>query len=212
MFSKNRRHERREDIVDSMMEGFGFDKRYSFEYYEEDNLFLEGTGSLVLDRVNKIAYASLSVRTDISLLDKWAILTGYRTCIFHGTDRNGDAIYHTNVLMAMGKDFVVICLDTIKDSDQKKELKKYFDKTGKEIINISYDQMEAFAGNMLQLYGHQTDYIVMSEQAFNSLSDKQLATLQKYNQILYSDISTIEKYGGGSVRCMMTEVFEPAHT
>lgn len=209
MFSKMRRKERREDIVEGMMKKFGFERRFSFEHYEEEGSYLEGTGSLVLDRINRIAYASISVRTDVTVLDKWAVLCNYRTCIFQATDREGNPIYHTNVLMAMGVDFVVICMDAIKDYDQRSELGELFKKTGKEIITITLEQMESFAGNMLQIKGGSNDYLVMSTQAFDSLSVDQVDQFQKHSSIIHSDISTIEKYGGGSVRCMMAEIFYP---
>ncbi len=210
MYSAMRRIERREDIIDDMMEHFNFNRRYSFEHYEEGNLFLEGTGSLVLDRSHKIAYACVSNRTDVTILDKWAVLTGFRTEIFHGTDRNGVPIYHTNVLMAMGEDFVVICLDAIKDENQKKSITKSFLRTEKEIIEINYDQMESYAGNMLQLNSPAGKIMVMSTQAYNSLNESQKDKISSYSKIIHSDIPLIEKYGGGSVRCMMAEVFYSA--
>ena len=209
MFSANRRHERREDIVEEMTNMFNYDKRYSFEYYEEENLFLEGTGSLVLDRINKIAYASLSERTDIMILDKWAVLTGYKTCVFNGVDNNGIPIYHTNVLMSLGKDYVILCLEIIKDEDEQNELLKNFRRTGKELIEITYEQMESFAGNMLQVTNGTKDITVMSKQAFESLTDHQISKIQKHSEILSADIQIIERCGGGSVRCMMAEVFQP---
>ncbi|NNF35078.1 MAG: amidinotransferase [Saprospiraceae bacterium] len=209
MFSEMRRLERREDIVEDMMAHFQFNRRYSFEHYEENELFLEGTGSLVLDRTHKIAYASLSVRTDVTILDKWAVLTGYRTQIFHGTDKTDQPIYHTNVLMAMGDEFVVICLDTIKDDEERNNIMDSFARTGKEVIHISYDQMEAYAGNMLQLNTPGGSIIVMSTQAYNSLTDDQIIKISQYSKIVHSNIPVIEKYGGGSVRCMMAEVFYP---
>jgi hypothetical protein len=209
MYSEMRRFERREDIVEDMMDHFKFTRRYSFEHYEEDGLFLEGTGSLVLDRAHKIAYASISVRTDVTVLDKWAVLTGFRTQIFHGTDRNDQPIYHTNVLMAMGDEFVVICMDTIKDEEQRKSIVDSFARTGKEVIQISYDQMESYAGNMLQLNTPGGNIMVMSTQAYDSLDSDQIDKISEYSKIVHSDIPIIEKYGGGSVRCMMAEVFYP---
>ena len=209
MFSSIRRQERREDIVDLFTEKYGFNKRYSFEHYEEDNIFLEGTGSLVLDRKNKIAYASVSVRTDVTLLDKWSVLTGYSTVIFHGRDREDYPIYHTNVLMAMGDDFVVICMDSIKNEEERQELLATFNRTHKEVIMIDFSQMESFAGNMLQLDTASGSIMVMSSQAYQSLNEDQVDKISNYSRIVHADISCIEKYGGGSVRCMMAELFTP---
>ena len=209
MFSKIRREERREDIVDLMTEKYRFTRRFSFEYYEEDEMYLEGTGSLVLDRVNKIAYACHSVRTEARILDKWAILNGYDTVLFHANDREGNPIYHTNVMMAMGKDYVVVCSESISKDDEKKELINSFKNSNKQIIDITYNQLESFAGNMLLVRGRDADIIVMSSQAYNSLEQHQIDILELSSTILHSDISTIEKFGGGSVRCMMAEVFVP---
>lgn len=209
MYSEMRRLERREDIVEEMMDHYQFTRRYSFEHYEEDNLFLEGTGSLVLDRTHRIAYASVSERTDVKILDKWAVLTGYRTLIFHSTDRNNQPIYHTNVLMAIGKNFVVICMDSIKDEEEQIKILDSCAGTGKEVIHISYDQMEAYAGNMLQLNTPDGSIMVMSTQAYHSLKPDQINKISNYSKIVHSDIPVIEKYGGGSVRCMMAEVFYP---
>ena len=209
MFSKIRREERREDIVDLMTEKYSFTRRFSFEYYEEDEMYLEGTGSLVLDRVNKIAYACHSVRTEARILDKWAILNGYDTVLFHANDREGNPIYHTNVMMAMGKDYVVVCSESISKDDEKKEVINSFKNSNKQIIDITYNQLESFAGNMLLVRGRDADIIVMSSQAYNSLEQHQIDILELSSTILHSDISTIEKFGGGSVRCMMAEVFVP---
>jgi len=213
MFAPIRRLERRSDIIDMIKEKYQVEKDYTFEYYEEKDLFLEGTGSLILDRPNRIVYAAISPRTSIAILDKWCILLDYRKIHFNAVDRNGDAIYHTNVMMALGEDFVVICLDSIRNEHERSELETVFAATGKEIINISYDQMESFAGNMIQLQSVDGQkYLVMSKSAHESLTNKQIEQIHKYSQIIVGNIPTIEKFGGGSVRCMIAENFlSPKH-
>lgn len=209
MFAGIRAKERREDIVDKISEEYNLSKRYSFEYYEEENMYLEGTGSMVLDRVNRIVYACISARTEPKLLDKWAVLNNYESVHFHAIGESGMPIYHTNVMMAMAEEFVVICLDPIENLNEIEKLKSNFMATNKEIIEITRPQMNAFAGNMLQVRGNGENYTVMSTQAYKSLSALQISTIEKFTKILHSDIETIEKYGGGSVRCMMAEIFYP---
>ncbi|HMQ08283.1 MAG TPA: arginine deiminase-related protein [Saprospiraceae bacterium] len=209
MFSKVRRLERREDIVEKLAEKYNLERRYSFEYYEEEGLYLEGTGSMVLDRPNAIVYACRSARTDVHILDKWSILNDYRAVIFDAEDRKQVPIYHTNVLMALGENFVVICMEAIMGESDRKKLIQLFNQTEKEMIEISFDQMEKFAGNMLQVKGTNGSFLVMSTQAYQSLNENQINRLSSKTQILHSDIKTIETFGGGSVRCMMAEVFYP---
>ncbi len=210
MYSAIRRKERREDIINIASERFGFRDRIHFEQLEAQNFFLEGTGSLILDRPNKTAYACLSERTHKDGLKEFCKWLGYKQVSFTAVDAEDTRIYHTNVMMALGKDFAVICTDAIKDAEERKTVAESLQQTGKEIIAISFDQMNAFAGNMLQVEGKDGKaYLVMSEQARNSLSDEQVAQIEKYTNILSSPIPTIETYGGGSVRCMMAEVFPP---
>ena len=212
MYSKLRRLERREDIVSMLEQRFEVERRYSFEQYEAQGKFLEGTGSLVLDRVHKIAYACISPRTDVELLDKFGILKGYR--IVHFTAQaNGVDIYHTNVLMAMGHDFVILCRDVISDMKDWIKLQEAFTQTGKEVIGISSAQMHSFAGNMLELMSLDgLSLIVMSEQAQASLDPDQLSAIRRHGRIVAVQIPTIEKYGGGSARCMIAEIFlDPRH-
>ncbi len=210
MYAPIRRLERRPDLLKKLEESFIIDRDYTFEHYEEDDLFLEGTGSLILDRPNKIVYAALSPRTDISLLDKWSILMDYRKVNFTAVDRQDQQIYHTNVMMALGIDFVIICLDSISNEEEKKVVIKSFNNTNKTIIDITYDQMESFAGNMLQLQSNNGDnYLIMSTTAYNSLTETQIKVIESKTKILTGDIPTIEKYGGGGVRCMIAENFLP---
>lgn len=208
MYAKNRRTERRKDIIDYFEENFQVSRRYSFEYYEDSETFLEGTGSMVLDRKNKIVYACLSPRTDPIILEKFAVLNNYTKNTFYALDQNGGEIYHTNVMMALGEEFCVVCLESIRDEEERKAFLASMKRTDKEIIDLTYDQMNQFAGNMLQVRNKTGQrFLVMSEQAFRSLSPEQVNQIRKYSQILYSSIDTIEKYGGGSARCMMGEVF-----
>ena len=208
MFSPNRREERREEIIDQVTEAFVVNKRYSFDYYEEKNQFLEGTGSMILDRERNKIYACLSERTNIKVLEKFAVLSNYSKMIFHATDPEGLPIYHTNVIMTLGKEFAVICLECVRDLDEKKALIKSLEADNKEIIDITFDQVKAFAGNMLELQKQDgSTLVVMSEQAFQSLEPEQINQIKSKGDFMYASIPTIEKYGGGSVRCMIAEVF-----
>lgn len=210
MFAPNRRIERREDIIDRLKENFEVSRRYSFEHYEEDDLFLEGTGSMIFDRESNIVYACISQRTDATLIDKFCVLMGASRVVFHSVDKEGGLVYHTNVIMALGREFAVICMDSVKDSEEKKTLLNSFKKTGKQIVEITQDQVEKFAGNMLEVKSKSGDsYLIMSQTAYDSLDESQINSLEKMTKILPMDIPTIERYGGGSVRCMMAEVFLP---
>lgn len=210
MYSALRRSERRQDIIDALGKEFLIAKDYTFEHYEEEGMFLEGTGSMVLDRENQIVYACISERTDIRLLDKWCVLTGYRKIMFTAVDRNGIEIYHTNVMMALGVDFAIICLESIANEGERNMVIDMLQSTNKEIIEINFAQMEAFAGNMLQVQSlNGTKYLVMSKTAYNSLKEDQISKIKSFTDIITPDIPTIEKYGGGSVRCMMAEIFLP---
>lgn len=208
MFSPKRRQERREEIIEEIEKKFQVERRYSFEYSEEDNQFLEGTGSMVLDREHQITYACLSPRTNIKALDRFCLLMGYEKVVFHALDEKGAPIYHTNVMMALGKEFAVVCLDAINDEHERKILVNKLESTGKEIIPISFEQKNAFAGNMLEVRTATGEpLIIMSDTAYRSLSKDQVTRLMTYGRILHPDIPTIERFGGGSVRCMMAEVF-----
>ena len=208
MKAESRRVERREDIVNDLTTKFNFAKRYGFEYNEEDGLFLEGTGSMVLDRENRICYAGLSDRTEISVLEKFAVLYNYKKIIFHTQDQTGIPIYHTNVVMTVTDDFVIICLAAITDDAEKKELIETIKDTNKQILEITTDQMYHFAGNMIQLKSKLGQkLIILSDIAHKSLTAKQIDLLRTQNKLIPIKIPTIEKYGGGSVRCMIAEVF-----
>jgi hypothetical protein len=165
---------------------------------------------MILDRANEIVYACLSPRTDVKVLDELCEILHYKRLIFNAVDDKQVPIYHTNVMMALGETFAIVCLESIPDKEERLNLIKSLEKTKKEIIEISLEQMKSFAGNMLQV-GNQFDetFLVMSETAHQSLNDAQLKQIKKHTQILSPNIQTIEKYGGGSARCMMAEIFLP---
>ncbi|WP_017259242.1 citrulline utilization hydrolase CtlX [Pedobacter arcticus] len=207
MQAENRRNERRDDILDVLSTQFDITEINDLTFTEDRGEYLEGTGSMVLDRDYKIAYACLSIRTNPKALEVFCNESGYEPITFHGFDEHENPIYHTNVMMCVAEKFVVICLESISDPLEKEKLVNSFKKTEKEIIEISFEQMNSFAGNMLEVKNtlNQT-FLVMSESAKNSLVANQIATINKYAEILYSPIPTIEKIGGGSARCMMAEI------
>lgn len=210
MFAANRRLERREDIVGMIEKNFKVSNRYSLEFFENDEepLILEGTGSMIIDRPNGIVYACISQRTNPLLLDKFNVLLGTRSVLFKSVDRNGGEVYHTNVMMALGEDFVVICMDSIPSEQSRHLLLETFKNTGKEVVEISMSQMESFAGNMLEVVSKDgTRYLCMSQTAHDSLDESQKTRLSARTNLLPVAIPNIEKYGGGSVRCMMAEIF-----
>lgn len=214
MFAENRRTERRNDILETLKsEGFKIRETLDYSPFENEGLILEGTGSLVLDRQNLIAYACLSHRTNEVLLKDWATQLGYKVVSFHASqDVDGEflPIYHTNVMMSVGDEIAILCADSIKDELERDAVIESLQKTGKEIVFISEDQTNSFAGNMLQVVNDKGQKIlVMSTQAYESLTAEQIATIEKTNRILHSSLNTIETLGGGSARCMMAEVFLP---
>lgn len=211
MFAPTRRKERRRQVLDTVLKaGFHSERRVNLEFNEKIDRYLEGTGSIIFDHQHRLAYACLSPRTDASLLDELCALLHYEKVVFHAVDGSGQDIYHTNVMMAMGETFVVICLATLRDHKERLLLEQRFKKTGKEIIEISLAQMNAFAGNMLQVRNNQDQtLLVMSTQAYQALRPDQIQALERHTQLLHSPINTIERFGGGSARCMMAEVFLP---
>jgi len=210
MQAENRRLERREDIINQLEDNFAVKHIIDLSRFEVEDKFLEGTGSMVLDRMNKIAYACLSPRTDRELLNLFCEQAGYTAVSFDAVDEKGQAIYHTNVLMCVGSKFAVICLDSIPNPHEKIVVKESLQSTQKEIIDISFAQMNRFAGNMLEVQNAEGEtLIMMSKNAFNALEDEQKNTLEKYGKLVYSDINTVETNGGGSARCMMAEVHLP---
>jgi hypothetical protein len=210
MQAENRRLERREDIISRLEDCFAVKHVIDLSHFEQENKFLEGTGSMVLDRGNKIIYACLSPRTNRDVLDLFCEQTGYTAICFDAMDAHGKPIYHTNVLMCIGSKFAVICLDSIPNPHEKVTVTESLKSTKKEIIDISFEQMNRFAGNMLEVKNKSGEsLIVMSQNAYNSLLASQKETLKKYGKLVYADINTIETNGGGSARCMMAEVYLP---
>lgn len=210
MFSTFRRQERRDDIIRQIESKYHISDHWRLEGHEVEDRFLEGTGSMVLDRPNRIAYACTSVRTDLEILEEFCRKMGYEHLAFRAVDRQGQEIYHTNVMMALGDRFVVICMESVEAEDKRQTLREKFAATGKEIIEITIDQMYAFAGNMLQVRNRKGDaFLVMSTQAYQSLRPEQIHQIEQFSTILHSPLDTIETFGGGSARCMMAEVFLP---
>jgi len=210
MMAENRRLERREDIITQLEDEFKVKHVIDLSHFEHENKFLEGTGSMVLDRENKIAYACLSPRTDKEVLEAFCTDSGYQSVLFHAVDQKGMDIYHTNVLMCVGSNYAVICLDSIKDESEKQNVINSLQSTQKQIVAISFEQMNHFAGNMLEVQNKSGgSLLVMSKSAWGSLNYEQKAILSSFSKPVYSDISTIENNGGGSARCMMAEVHLP---
>ncbi len=214
MFAENRRKERREEILDTLEEkGYHIENIMDYTAAEEDGFFLEGTGSMILDRVNGKAYCALSPRADEELFIEFCEDFELTPVIFEAFQTvNGERkqIYHTNVMMCLGDTFAVICADCIDDKKERKAVLDSLKEDKKDIILITEDQVNNFAGNMLQVRGvGDKSYIVMSKSAHESLTEKQVAQLQKHGEILSSSLDTIEACGGGSARCMMAEVFLP---
>jgi hypothetical protein len=210
MQAVNRRWERRRGILDLLREGFVIENEIDLSHYENDHAFLEGTGSMVLDHSNRICYACLSPRTHKGLLQIFGERANYQIVDFEAVDGNSKQIYHTNVVMCMAEKFVVICLDTIRNEEERQKVSNSFLDTKKEIVAISLDQMNHFAGNMLALHNKEGQaLLVMSEQAYKALNPRQVQQIEKYAKIVYVPIYTIETNGGGSARCMMAEIFLP---
>ncbi|MBZ9728508.1 amidinotransferase [Salegentibacter sp. JZCK2] len=214
MFAENRRKERRMEYFAKLEEnGFKITQIVDYTSAEEHDLFLEGTGSLLLDRENQKAYCALSPRADEDLLIEFCEDFEFTPVIFNANQSVGGkrkAIYHTNVMMCLAEKFAVICLDTIDDSKERKNVLKHLKDDGKEVITITEAQMHEFAGNMLQVQGaFDKKYLVMSAKAHKSLTRDQITKIEKHCEILSSDLEVIETCGGGSARCMMAEVFLP---
>ncbi|MTI20476.1 amidinotransferase [Fulvivirga sp. RKSG066] len=215
MYSEIRRGERRGDVIGILKSEHGFKVKqiHDLSIYESENEFLEGTGSMVLDRNNKLAYAAISDRTHEKVLDVFTKKMGYTPIKFTANQTVNQSrlpIYHTNVMMCVAEKFVIICLESIDDPSEKQMLLDTFKKTDKEVIEISEAQCNQFAGNMLQVNNKNGDrFLVMSSTAFNSLNDQQISAIEKHCDIIHSSLKTIETLGGGSARCMMAEVFLP---
>jgi hypothetical protein len=211
MYAVNRRQERKPGVLQELGRKFDLNATLDFSPYEKEGLFLEGTGSMVLDREHKIAYACLSPRTDQKVLQDFCEKMGYRPMVFTSVDSKGQPVYHTNVMMCVADKYVVVCLDSLPVAAERDLLFATIMKTGKETITITPEQMNEFAGNMLQVHNAQGQrLLVMSSRAYQSLTAAQIEKLSAYNRIVHAPLTTIETNGGGSARCMLAEIHLPA--
>lgn len=213
MFAENRRLERRIDILERLKEDFEVNEIVDFSEAEFEGRFLEGTGSMILDRPNNLVYAALSIRTQESVLEEFCKKFDYEAIKFIAYQTVGEErlpIYHTNVMMCVADKYAIICADSIDDSEERQYVIDKLEETGKQVIFISEEQNEQFAGNMLQVLSSEGErYLVMSSSAYQSLTEEQIKAIEKHNPIIHSPLDTIETLGGGSARCMMAEVFLP---
>jgi len=212
MEAQNRRTERRMDVIERLDSKLGYTVReiVDLSHHEIEEHYLEGTGSMVLDRVNRVAYACLSSRTRLDVLGDFAQRMGYEVVAFDAVDRDGAAIYHTNVLMNVGEELAVLCDEAIPREEQRTAVLQRLQETGHKVISLNYDQLDAFAGNMLELRTKDGDRLLaMSQRAFDSMTDEQLALLRKNGKITAVAIDEIEASAGGSVRCMLAEIHLP---
>ncbi len=210
MQARARRTERRIEVIDTVRERFKVVNISDLSSTEESGLYLEGTGSLIIDYPHQVMYASRSIRTDESLVRAHAARVGYSAVVFDALDRQGQPIYHTNVVMCLGSLYCVVCLECIPEGREKDNFLAKLTDTGHEIVDITFDQMEHFAGNMLEVATSTTKPgLVMSSTAFGVLTPSQKIILEKYANLIALEIPTIEKYGGGSARCMMAAVHLP---
>lgn len=211
LHAPNRRPERREELIEQLLhEGrFGVARTVDLRHREAAGQFLEGTGSLVLDRASRVAYACLSPRTDLDVLGEFAQRLDYDLVPFEATDESGTPVYHTNVLMAVGTHFAIVCGEAIGAPGQRDEVCRRLASTGHELIEITRAQMRAFAGNCLELECAGIHTIVVSESAWEALDVAQRGALQRHGRILRAAIPTIERHGGGGIRCMLAEIHLP---
>lgn len=215
MFSPNRRQERRKDIIEILMKkAYRISDIIDLTFFENDEQYLEGTGSLILDRTNKVAYACRSQRTHPIPLAYFGRIMDYEIVDFDATQLISgkvSPIYHTNVMMHIGTEIAVVCLDSIPLASEKLKVQEYLEKTGKKMIPITAKQKFQFAGNMLEIKNKDGGKLtVMSDTAYQSLGQVQVQTIQRYTDIVVPNIATIEKLGGGSARCMIAEIFLPS--
>jgi len=208
MFASNRRLERKSSTLEKLFnQGLNIEIIKDYSHFENDNKFLEGTGSIVLDRKNKFAYCSLSSRSNNELLQLFCSEMNYTPIVFNSTYQS-KPIYHTNVMMSICNNFSIICLDSIKDENQRRSVKANLKDSNLEIIDITIDQMCSFLGNSIQLIdSNYNPLLVMSSRAYKSIKSSQLNIIEKHTDIIHADIKTIEENGGGSARCMIAEIF-----
>lgn len=206
MKTQSRRREKRADIIEFLRQCYP--QIIDYGPFEQQGVFLEGTGSLVLDRINQVAYANLSQRTHEELLGRWAQDSGFRVVKFRAYDSLGQPIYHTNVMMSIGTNFAVVSLAAIKDQGERQAVWQSLAATGRKIVEISQAQVGQYCGNMLELAPRNSKYVLaLSSHAYRHLEPAQLDCLQQCAEIIHSDLSTIEMIGGGSARCMLAELF-----
>ena len=208
----NRRTERRSDITESLAEAYGFsvNRTIDLTHHEIECRYLEGTGSMVLDHINRIAYACISSRTDELVLSDFSKAMNYNIISFNASDSSGSSIYHTNVIMSLGEDIAVLCLDAIKDISERDNVLGSLKSSNHEIVCITLEQMHSFSGNVLEVISNRGEKLMlMSSSAERALTDSQYKTISKYCRIVSSPIDNIEASAGGSVRCMMAEIFLP---
>lgn len=208
MYAANRRTEKRDDILQQIAKDFVVKDLQDWSEYEVEGRFLEGTGSMVIDYENKMIYACVSERTSLSVLEKYAATNGYQAIVFLATDKNGMPVYHTNVAMALGEGFCVLCEEAIEEEWELIAVRQLLESTDHIIIAITREQMHQFAGNMLQVKNNkEKNFLIVSQTAFDSLRMEQRQMLEAYSTLLPVAVPTIEQVEGGSVRCMMAEVF-----
>ncbi|MBC7873122.1 MAG: amidinotransferase [Ferruginibacter sp.] len=208
MYAANRRSEKREEILVRLAADFVIKDLQDWSEYEAEGRYLEGTGSMVMDHDNKMIYACMSERTSLVVLEKYAATNGYQAIVFLATDKNGMPVYHTNVVMTLGEGFCVLCEEAIDEEWELIAVRQLLESTNHSIIAISRDQMHSFAGNMLQVKNTKDEKIlIMSQAAYNSLNKEQRQMLEAYSALLPVAVPTIEEVEGGSVRCMMAEIF-----
>ena len=207
MYAKSRRGEKNKSFIKTLSShNFNYTLLNDYTNYEIEDVFLEGTGSVVLDRVNKYAYCSISKRSNVDLFKLFCDDIGYKPISFKSYDSRGDLIYHTNVMMSIGDDFALVCFESIKDKNEKILVKESLEKSGRKIVEITLSQVDCFAGNLIQLGDKKNKIIVISELAYSSLNNDQKNILSAESKIVNIPIPTIQKCGGGSVRCMIAEL------
>ena len=208
MYAPNRRLEKREEFIQQLAKEYNIKDVQDWSEYEVEGRFLEGTGSMIIDHVNKLIYAAVSERTNLSVLEKFAAANSYQAIAFLATDKNDMPVYHTNVMMALGEKFCVLCEEAIREEWELIAVKQLLESTGHAVVPITLDQMYAFAGNMLEVKNSKGENIlVMSQAAFDSLKKGQKETLKQFAKLLPIPVPTVEAAEGGSVRCMMAEIF-----
>ena len=208
MFAQNRRAERKQDVLGAIRRHYSAHKTIDLTFWENENKFLEGTGSIILDHSNKIAYACSSIRTDENIFIEFCKLMNFEPMLFNSFDEDKNPIYHTNVMLSIGENLAIICAESISDENERKSVINSLQKSKKEIIEISMDQMKRFCANVIEVLSRDNEsYLIMSESARNAFTTEQKEVIKKHCKIISSPLQTIEQAGGGSARCMIAEIF-----